>query len=412
MVVLWASLYEKGKISVCEVIDMKTVMKTATVTWINYNNYGTLLQAYALQKAIEQLGHENEIISDAEVLKAFRAAHPGKPRPIVRLELEGLSDKLLRVAGEPGRVLRSILARTSQEAYAMPYESSQNACDIFRREKLKIRNDISPRELPELNGQYDAFVCGSDQIWSVFEENFNPYYYLDFVTGKKIAYAPSLGTDRIPEETAAKIRELLRDFSGLSAREEASARQLAEITSREVPWVCDPTLLHDRSFWADFAGDVAPVGKKYLLCYFLEDKPWYFSYARELSKKLGLTLLLIPNKWEHLQHSFVVKKPVGPETFVSLFQHADYVLTDSYHGSIFSMIFEKDFQYLQRFAEEDPYSQNIRVESLFGYLGLKDRVVKQDSIIENLWLPYDSIKQRMVEFGSHSVEFLEMCMKG
>lgn len=381
-------------------------MKTATVTWINYNNYGTVLQAYALQKAIEQLGHENEILSDAEVLKAFRAAHPGKHRPIVRREPEGLSDKLLRVAGEPCRILRSILARTSPEAYAMPYESSQNACDIFRREKLKIRNDISPRELPELNGQYDAFVCGSDQIWSVFEENFNPYYFLDFATGKKIAYAPSLGTDRIPEETAAKIRELLRDFSGLSAREEASARQLAEITGREVPWVCDPTLLHDRSFWADFARDVAPVGKKYLLCYFLEDKPWYFSYARELSKKLGLTLLLIPNKWEHLQHSFVVKKPVGPEAFVSLFQHADYVLTDSYHGSIFSMIFEKDFQYLQRFAEEDPRSQNIRVESLFGYLGNNQQIVSEDIVHAERELSYEQINEKLSLFRHESNQYL------
>ena len=355
-------------------------MKTATVTWITYNNYGTLLQAYALQKAIEQLGHENVILSDKEILQAFRAAHPRKPRAKKpAAEPESTGTRIKRLLADPGRLHRIILARKDGAHYGMPYEASQHAFDLFRQQELKIREDVTGDSLAALNEEYDAFLCGSDQIWSLFEEIFQPYYFLDFVQKRKIAYAPSLGTDQIAPEKAEALKTLLKDFSALSVRESVSARQLTELTGRQAAWVADPTLLHDREFWTRFASEVPERKKKYLLCYFLEHKAWYFDYARKLAKKLGLKLLLIPNKWDHLQHSCVVDAPVGPKEFVALFRDADYVLTDSYHGSIFSLIFEKEFQYLQRFEKGDPKSQNIRVESLFGYLGLKDRMVTKES---------------------------------
>ena len=351
-------------------------MKTATVTWITYNNYGTLLQAYALQKAIEQLGHENVILSDKEILKEFRASRPKKPKA-QQLEAvpESSSARMKRLLADPGRLYRSILVRKDAERYGMPYEASQRACDDFRQQELSIREDVTGDSLAGLNGEYDAFLCGSDQVWSLFDENFCPYYFLDFTRKRKIAYAPSLGTDRITQEKAEKLKGLLQDFAALSVRESVSAKQLTEITGKQVQWVADPTLLHDREFWSEFASETPVRKKKYLLCYFLEHRAWYFDYARKLAGKLGLKLLLIPNKWDHLQHSCVVDAAVGPKEFVALFRDAAYVLTDSYHGSIFSLIFQKDFQYLQRFDKEDPQSQNIRVESLFEYLGIVGKQV-------------------------------------
>ncbi len=384
-------------------------MKTATVTWITYNNYGTLLQAYALQKQLELLGHENVILSDEKILKEYRA---GK-RTVSKAEpVTAETSRMQRLFADPGRILRSVTARSDPERYGFPYEGSQVACEDFRRECLNIRYDVTGETLSEMNGRFDTFLCGSDQIWSLRDSIFNPYYFLDFVRKPKVAYGPSLGMDEIPRDKEEQLKHLLADFTALSAREAATAEQLSCLTGREVAWVADPTLLHDRLFWEKFASGVKEHRKKYLLCYFLENKQWYFDYAGKMAKKLGLKLLLIPNKWDHLQHSFVAKDAVGPKEFVALFQNADYVLTDSYHGSIFSMIFEKDFLYLQRFPERNPESQNIRIRSLFSFLDIEERIVCEDTASCALRAPdYQKIGRKLNNMRGTSQAYLQNALR-
>ena len=355
-------------------------MKIGTVTWITYQNYGTVLQACALQQAVRLLGYENEILSDREVLAEHRRHHPyEKAKPVendaaeVEAEARGLG--LLR---QPRRLLRALKARLDREGYAAPYEESQKAIAAFIEQDMRVRRELSPDRLAALNGDYDAFLCGSDQIWSLRPVNFNPYYFLSFAQKPKLAYAPSLGTERISDERAAELAGLLQDFSALSVRESRSAEQLSALLGREVSWVADPTLLHDRPFWEDFCRSVPKRGGKYLLCYFLGDRAWYFRYAEALAKRLGLRLLLLPSRWEHLRRGCVDTGVIGPREFVARFRDAAWVLTDSYHGSIFSLLFERDFQYLLRFRPDDPNSQNLRIESLFSLLSLEDRIVSED----------------------------------
>lgn len=389
-------------------------MKTATVTWITYNNYGTLLQAYALQKYVEMLGHENEIINDAIILKEYEAgkAKPKKKKASNLPEIDKLS-RLKNLLSNPRRFGRALAARLDRETYEYPYYAVQNACEDFKRNEIKIRNGVSSENLAVMNADYDAFICGSDQVWSVFESIFNTYYYLDFATKKKIAYAPSLGTDKIPEATTEKVRELLSGFSAVSVRESVSANQLSAITQRDVEWVCDPTILHDREFWSDFADGVNVPKGKYLLCYFLENKPWYFDYAKQIADKLHLKIKLIPQKWDYLSNENIIQYAVGPKEFVALFENAEYVLTDSYHGSIFSLIFEKSFQYLLRFEKNDPNSQNVRIDSLFGYLEITDRIVDEDSTteIETETKNYSEISCRLNDLRVRSCGFLEKSLR-
>lgn len=388
-------------------------MKTATVTWISYNNYGTLLQAYALQKQIELLGHENVILNDSQILKEYFAAKrigasPAEPvQTTTQATPETAVQRIKRLLANPEVLLRRLLARTDPIRYAFPYEGSQKACLDFKTEALHIRDDVIPGDLNRLNGEYDTFIAGSDQVWSVFDSIFNPYYYLDFAEGKKIAYAPCLGTDRISSDTAQKIRKMLADFSAVSVRENVSARQLSEITGRDVAWVCDPTMLHDRSFWSDFAENIPARKGKYLLCYFLESRPWYFDRAKALAKKLGLKIRLIPSRWEHLGSQYVITEVVGPREFVSWFRDAAYILTDSYHGSIFSLIFEKDFQYLLRFAPDDPASQNIRIQSLFDRLDLHSRIVTENTDAIQMQMEHGAIQEKLAQFREESVRYLK-----
>lgn len=384
-------------------------MITAIVTWTTYNNYGTLLQAYALQKCVEQLGHECELLSDELILKEYRANKPKPPQKPTPAQTSPESGSRWRsLLSDPQRLGRVITAHLDKEAYALPYEGSQKSCEAFKKTELTIREGISGADLAQLNDDYDAFICGSDQVWSVFDSIFNPYYYLDFAKKRKIAYAPSMGTDKISDETAEKIKALLSDFAAVSVRESVSARKIAELTGREVEWVCDPTLLHDRAFWETFSDGAEKPRGKYLLCYFLENKPWYFDYAKRLADRLHLRIKLIPNKWDYLSNGNVVKTAVGPREFVSLFRNADYVLTDSYHGSIFSMIFGRDFLYLQRFSEHDPNSQNIRVDSLFGYLGIESRMVSSETIrFDGLNMEdYERINEKLSAFRDKSRTYL------
>lgn len=386
-------------------------MKTATVTWITYNNYGTLLQAYALQKFVEQLGHENEILSDAVILKEFRETHPTAPRPAPEKAIAApAKNRLGALLSNPRRLGRVLVSHLNREKYQYPYEAIERKCEEFKAKELKIRQGVSGKMLSELNAAYDAFLCGSDQVWSAFDSIFNPYYYLDFVTKKKIAYGPSLGTDRIPEGTAEKIRELLSDFDAISVRERVSAEQLRDLTGRDVEWVCDPTLLHDRTFWSSFAAGAEHPKGRYLLCYFLENREWYFDYAKKLADRLHLKIRLIPNKWEFLRNENVLTYGIGPKEYVALFENAAYVLTDSYHGTIFSLLFQKDFLHLQRFSDEDPNSQNIRVETFLGYLGLTERIGKYNSPMYDDELrikDYKNILDRLQQLRRQSQDYLE-----
>lgn len=387
-------------------------MKTATITWITYNNFGTLLQAYALQKYITMLGHENELISDSIILKEFqkkkaasKAAPAGPIKPVSRKE------RIKNLIVNPRRIGRVITARVNKKKYQSPYYGMQSRCEEFKKSELSIRNGCSADMLQALNGDYDAFICGSDQIWSVFPDIFNPYYYLDFSTKKKIAYAPSLGSDMIPETIGQRIKVLLSDFSEISVRESVSPKQLEALTGNSVEWVCDPTILHDMDFWHTFAkGTEKPKGR-YLLCYFLENKPWYFEYAKRIAKARHLKIKLIPNKWDYISSENVLTYAVGPKEFVSLFENANFILTDSYHGSIFSLIFEKDFLYLQRFADDNPCSQNIRVDSLFTYLDIDDIIV--DSTMRtrhNESLDYRRISELLRDYREKSRNYLQRCL--
>ena len=390
-------------------------MRTATITWISYNNYGTLLQAYALQKKVEQLGHENLIISDREILNEWK-------KKTVKTQSEysdagdrkdGTFERLKRLFLNPSRLSRMILMRVNYEKYEFPYVSSQMACEKFRRNELNILYNKTLDILPALNNEFDLFIAGSDQVWSVFESIFNSYYFLDFVTKKKVSYAPSLGTNILSQKNCKQLKELLSDYINISVREKTSADQLSKLLHRKVEWVADPTFLHDRMFWERFIKEIAQREKKYLLCYFLENKKWYFSYAKQIAKKLHLEIVLLPNKWDYVSSEHVVQTGVGPKEFVSLIRHADYVLTDSYHGSIFSLIFQRDFQYLLRFNNDDPASQNIRIQSLFDFLDLNDRIISADLKnlpairIEN----YRMVTSKIEEMRVKSEKYLQNCFK-
>jgi polysaccharide pyruvyl transferase WcaK-like protein len=209
------------------------------------------------------------------------------------------------------------------------------------------------------------------------DHNFDGYFYLDFAQKKKISYAASIGTEKISSEKQVYIEQYLQDFSAISVREKQSAQQLTRMLKRKVEWVLDPTLLQDTAFWERFCGNIKIPRGKYLLCYFLNDQPWYFDYAKELANYLGLKMVLIPARAAFATRKETWRRATGPKEFVSLIRGAEFVLTDSYHGSIFAMQFNKPFLHFKRFAENDPVCQNIRIHSLFSLVELESLILEE-----------------------------------
>ena len=387
-------------------------MKTLTVTWTTYNNYGTVLQAYALQQEILYLGHENVILNDKEIIvqqiKRNKAiGTQNKHNPTIPDRRAPRVSRLREMLTHPRKAARVVLARLNREKFEKPYYLSQDAVRQFKN-RLLISCNFYPDNLEALNEQFDVFVAGSDQVWSLHEGTFNPFYFLDFATKRKIAYAPCLGKNRIEAGKEKTLRDLLSDFYAISSREKSSAEQLSALTGRDVAWVVDPTILRGKSGWLeDIERMDNPIKHKYLLCYFLENNPWYFEQVKLAAKKLGIRPVLIPNRWDFLSSEYVITKGIGPLEFVSLFSNAEFVLTDSYHGSIFSILFGRKFQYLERFSNQDPNSQNIRIQSLFGALDLEDLIVPQNGIVStDPTIEWDKVSEKLEKLRKSSEEYL------
>lgn len=311
-------------------------MKTATITWIAYKNYGTYLQAYALQQIIKKLGHENHIIYDSHFARYAPNEITVKQRII--------------------EFLKMVLKGKNHLTHFL-YKS-------FARRYLKI--DYNVKSIEGLGNKYDAFVCGSDQIWSPYLE-FEPYYYLGFPAKKKIAYAPSVGTSNVSEEYIKNVTPYLSQFNSLSTREFVGSEILARYLERPVKTVLDPTLLLSAEDWRRILKNLKD--KDYLLCYFLTPNQWYVDAAKAYAEKYQLKLYIFAtdSMYEAIADKMIYG---GPREFLSYINNAKMVFTDSFHATIFSILFHKEFLTFKRFEDGKGKDQNARIYNLFESLGI------------------------------------------
>ena len=335
--------------------------KVALMTWYKYHNYGTALQAASLYNVIKELGYDVDIINYT----------PKKNRNYS-------CEKVYRFILET--TLKKIKERLNPSA--IPQKRKNLFNDFLAK---NITETIACRSFPELhdlNNIYDAFVCGSDQIWSPL--CFDDKYFLSFVdeSSKMVAYAPSMGNNKIYDERLRrKISKNLERFINLSVRENDGKKLIKNLTGQTAKVVLDPTLLLSRDNWDGFISSCNPQNlpdKKYIICYFLGNPQKYSKYVSMLSKKTGLPYYIIPVKRNQFACSNKIPFEVGPIEFVSLIKNASYVCTDSFHGMAFSIIYNIPFTAFKRFSDKDRRNQNSRLENLLDTLDLKDRLISLD----------------------------------
>lgn len=362
-------------------------MKVGLMTWFQYHNYGTALQLVSLSRVINDLGHDTLVIN-----------YKANKKPVVKIKENFTS-----------RIVKKSCRRLEDHFYREYHESEREIrFERFYNDYLKFTDScyvLGDFEL--LNGKIDAFVCGSDQIWS--PPNFNPRYFLDFVydENRMIAYAPSIGIlDVSDENIRSRISENVSRFKYISTREKAGSDLLSEMTGQTIETVLDPTLLLTQDEWHAYESDCDTGSKPYLLAYMLGKRGEYWKTIKEIAEYLKLKLRIIPFCEKDIKREGCIKEPIGPGDFLKLICNADYICTDSFHGTVFSVNYNKLFTVFERFKKNDSLNQNSRIYNILGMLGLEERLYQNRKDSYKITIDYSKVNQKLENARSHSLSFL------
>lgn len=370
-----------------------------------YNhNYGSLLQSYALQQELNSRGIDNEIIfyQKRDVWKQFKR--------LFNIPLVIAKGKV---------VYRQMYCRTVNRELG----TNLNIRDAeFEKFVLKYLNRSTPYigwgALTGCVSNYYAFLLGSDQVWNPTNMG-TDYYTLNWIPDgiKKATYAPSFGVSSIPRSQKKKTSEFLNRIDFLSTREESGARIIYDLTGRKAEVVCDPTLVVDIECWEKLKGGTPFVKGKYIFCYFLGSNPLHREFAKHMKEHTGYKLVALQHLDELVKadFDFADEKPfdVGPAEFVNLIANAEFVLTDSFHGTVFSILYKKKFFTLNRYAQGKKESTNSRTETLLSIMQISDRKITgsepPESVIERP-INYETVQDRLEKYRAKSREYLDMVL--
>ncbi|MBE6817744.1 MAG: polysaccharide pyruvyl transferase family protein [Ruminococcaceae bacterium] len=369
-------------------------MKIATLTFHASHNYGSVLQAYALAKQLELMGNEVNILN-------------------LRPETQKQMYTLKKPAGDIMHKCFDILMSGKRKKRYSEFER-------FIASVLPVTDEEfqTTEQLKKHGNAYDAYICGSDQIWNPVCPDFEPAYYLQFLSdtarAKKIAYAPSFGKHEFDEATTKQINAWAKDFDSISVRELKGKAVLNEIAPEKISVVCDPVVLLDKMYWDEFAAE-PNIKEPYMLVYFLENNHGRKDFIDELSKTLGLKVVVLTEYLRDMAKPYIKKYDASPEEFVGLFQNASFVYTNSFHGTAFATIFNKPF--ITVIAPDQKNAANNNDSRKIDYLtkiGLESRLVQNDLPDKDMLMhvDYGAANEKMQEFREFSYRYLKNALEG
>ena len=360
------------------------VNSVGILTWHYYTNYGSALQAYALQQTIESLGYNVKIIN-------YRNPKYG----IINHNKERLKIVLSQTLGKSNGKIGV--------RFAYPFLSFQE--NFFHQTRLY--NSVT--ELNAINGDYDTIIFGSDQIWA--PNVFNDIYMGSFISGestKLVSYAASIGLNSIPDELVSVYKKMLARFKAISVREEIGKILLEEKCGIAASVVLDPTLLLSNDNYNRIERKPKQtIESKYLFCYFLNENHQYRDTVIKCAESYGLRIVGISQNNRDLSWMKILQA-IGPQEFLWLIHHAEVVFTDSYHGTIFSILFQKKFYTFERFKSESTVNQNSRIYQLSKYIGTDSFIVTNtESIQDKLVIDWNSVSDQIRSLRVLSMNYLK-----
>lgn len=339
-------------------------------------NYGGLFQAYALQKYLETIG--NNVVQIDYEKKEREAVHGF----LKKLKKYGVAYCARRCWEIP---LSNITGRYDNEIIRKYNSSFQRKKEKF----TKFRNMIPHTEtydnesIYEISETYDMYVAGSDQIWN--PEYWCDAYFLKFVKGKrKVAISASTGVEQISKKHEVYLRQCLQDFEYISVRENRSQTCIQSYWDGNVNVLIDPVFLLDVLEWEKVEKKYELGVKDYIFCYLLGKEKKVHKKIRKIAEKIGLPIVYLcfsqPKYYKNeCEFGDVQLYDVGPREFIYLLRKSQYVITDSFHGTAFSILFNKQFWTLPRYHLGIKKSSD-RIKTILGMLGIKKRMISIHSI--------------------------------
>jgi hypothetical protein len=377
-------------------------LKAAILTWYGGCNYGTNLQCFALQHFLKTNYGVSATLID------YRA----KPSDYEPKSIRYIFDNFIgRIRTRLHRRKEAKRARCYEEKYKEQYKIKEERCKEFRQSIDFTAPICTDEDWKRVSDEFDVFICGSDQIWN--PTLFNRIYFFTKIANdkRKIGYAPSLGTGTLPSYMFQKYREALQYFHAISTREARSAQQLSAALGRKVFHALDPTFLLTKQEWQTFARPDALATGKYLLCYFIAHNEACYRAAEAYAQSHGLKIisLVVGSAGGYGIQGATIDVASGPREFLSLMENASCVMTNSFHCTVFSIIYHKEFFVLSAKNVGAMSNISMRYRDLLSFLQLEDRYLPDhfnQRIQDVRSIDWDDVQQRLDTKRAASIEFL------
>ncbi len=348
-------------------------MKKAGIITIyqNNRNYGGLLQAYALQKVIQAFDFESEILNYTQNQASYRFS---RMRNLgLKRTFEVAKNKLkTRMQFRKNPELGRNIAIRNQ--YLHDFEMNIPHTEPVHDDGIKA-----------VASNYDVLVCGSDQIWN--PGLWSPVMFLDIqgFEGRRFSYAASIGRNQLTEKEKAYISEHAKGLDAISVREKSAENLVQKLVQKKVETVLDPTFLLERKDWEKEAKKPEGVPEQFVFSFFLgENADVKKAVFDQFSTRLPI--VTIPHlqtgyKAEDEKYSTVQLYDVGPREWIWLILNAEYIFTDSFHGTAFSVNLNRIFFSFPKGAKGDKQSINSRLLDLLTACGIEDRFISDPSML-------------------------------
>lgn len=363
-------------------------MKINVITLHRAENYGSVLQTLALQKKLEYLGHEVQILD----------YHPE------RYTNQG---KLKRLRRQGKQLENPIFLLIAQLLIYPSYLRKNHVFDTFLKKYLNLSPySFATNDEAKSMGinDADAYCTGSDQVWnSHWNECVEKALFLDFAPKGKLvfSYASSIGLSKLPQNEVEITKRLLDKYEYISVREDTGTKILHCLGRTDAVQSLDPTLLMTKEEWNAYASNKY-AGKQYVLTYNLHHDPEIDKYASALGRKYEIPVWNISYNWHDIVRKGHLCWCPNVEDFLGLIKNAKFVVADSFHATVFSIVFEKSFVTIT------PEIASSRISSLLNMLGIGERNIRyfKDTSVMERSIDYIAVKQRLKAKMKESMDYL------
>lgn len=352
--------------------------KVGIITLLGYRNYGNRLQNYAVQEVLQKFGFEGDTILYSIYEGTKKEVVIRRIRSIIRKPLSFCLKRLSETLQKESKRIRMRFYVSPKEIKQIAFNKRIQQLNIEREKRFnkfvdeninETLSGITTKSIPaDLSERYEYFVIGSDQVWNPSYLSRSPFDFLSFACLKKrVAYAASFGVSKIPNEHIKKYKLGLQQMNYISVREQEGAALIKDLIGREVPVLVDPTMMLDSTEWRKIAiQDASRPNKPYILTYFL--------WGKDIKVKDGIEQLAKENDFIIIDLNEINDEEryvIGPSEFIDFIDHAELIVTDSFHGTVFSILFQKPFLVCNHVGKSQ--SMSSRITTLLTKFRLLDR---------------------------------------